>query len=788
MKNKLKKICAISLAVALVGAQTVWALNTAKAQAVQPAEAPLTETATAAENKTRVSGGTGLSKDESVYVLLNNDGSVRKQIVSSWLHSDIGLAGVHDISILKDIKNLKSAAKPEFKDGKLSWNTNDKDVYYQGTTGNPLPINVTVTYKLDGKGISAEELAGKSGEVEIRIKVTNAYTETQVIDGVERPIAPMFLTAVLLNLPDENFSNVKAEDGMIMNESTNQLVTFVTVPGLKESFEGLLDDEIGNIKDKMVDEFVVTAFAEEFRLPSIMIGAANDSDLFDDDNDLESDIDDLLDDIDDLNDATDELHDGTIKLADAGVEFNDNMRTFRSKYRDFQDGFKEAYKAINGLVGKLNGIQDVVSHIPPAQLGALKQGLAGLQANMYSPEELQLLQALCGKDLGAELNGFTQKLSETVGLLLGRNTGFVADPADRAPDATVDVPNEGAKTETGTTADTPKDETKTDAKDGAQKDEEIGADAGTDTPKEDAKTDAGIETDIDAATSKDADAKNNDTADKQGVTALPDQAAGFASAVEMKFSGTENTQSVRVLGDYVQAPQAFSAPALTDNQIKEVQGAIGQAVQGMLSTPEMMEKLRLAGEVQVKSKALLESYTQVMTAIEAIKADPQFVKALERNPEIAAMLKNPSNIPATLQKLSSGSGKLMEGLDKLYEGQNKIGHAIDDLKDATQELQDKTAELNDGVEEFQIDGIYELTGRVTDLTDEIKQALHIKEAISDASKGFTTYTGAPADADTSVKFIMKTDEIKTKEEVREVVTIEEQKTGFWDKVKALFRK
>ena len=49
------------------------------------------------------------------------------------------------------------------EDEKLVWNGQGKDIVYQGTTEETLPVGIEITYELDGKQINAEELEGKSG-------------------------------------------------------------------------------------------------------------------------------------------------------------------------------------------------------------------------------------------------------------------------------------------------------------------------------------------------------------------------------------------------------------------------------------------------------------------------------------------------------------------------------------------------------------------------------------------------------------------------------------------------
>ncbi len=45
---------------------------------------------------------------------------------------------------------------------KLTWQADGSDIYYQGTTDKELPVTVKLTYYLDGKEISPEDLAVKA--------------------------------------------------------------------------------------------------------------------------------------------------------------------------------------------------------------------------------------------------------------------------------------------------------------------------------------------------------------------------------------------------------------------------------------------------------------------------------------------------------------------------------------------------------------------------------------------------------------------------------------------------
>lgn len=758
MKTKSKKILAVLVAVTLACVPSVWALNAAPVAADAAADEPvLPEPALEEASDEAVEG---LSKDESVYVLLDSSGGVKKQIVSSWLHSDTGLAGVEDVSSLQGIKNLKSDAQPERDGDKLRWNTSDRDVYYQGTTDNQLPVQVQISYKLDGREISPEDLGGKSGEVEIRIKLVNTYGQTQVIDGVERPISPLFLTAVMLNLPDDTFTNVKADDGIQMNESTNQIIVFAGVPGLRDSFEGLFDEELGDLKDKLKDEFVVTAQAEDFHLPSIMMAVANDSELFEDDNDIEADIDDLLDGIDDLNDATEQLRDGAVQLADAGVEFDDNMDTLRTNYNKFDDKLDEARDGANTLANAVDGlVGSLRSAAGSANLGALRQMLGALQEAQAQQDHLTaMIQALLTSGEPALMaQGQTlMRQMEAMKEALASDDAFIDYLSTLLAQMIAEVQGELAQLPAG--------QPETAAPEQGVKDE--ASPGGKDAPEQPAETEPQPETPEREEPEQPPEESVRAEAGEEPAAEAP--ADDMASAPEAE---------VRVLGAYTVSQEEQLA-----------------AIKAMIAE-------KLGGEPYRSQLSIMRNSMLAAQAAQQLQTDnAELLQKLALDPDLGPILKalqsgDPAVRAAALQKLGAMLDELQKGADDLADGMNKLRHAsykikdaIYEFKDATAELRDKTAEFSEGMEEFQIDGIDELTDDVTDLTDDVKQALHIKDAICEASKGFTTYTGAPEGAETSVKFILKTDEIKAPEIEEEETTIEEEKTSFWEKVKGLFQR
>ncbi len=235
-----------------------------------------------------------VEKQETVYVNLNPNGSTRQIIASNWLKNSRGIAALDDETILENITPVSSALLISNEQGKLTWQSDDQDVYYQSEVDKALPIDVTIDYTLDGKPIEPEDLAGKSGHVTIRVAFTNKSVQSFMINGSQSNLATPFTTVTAVPLPNDIFSNVTVDNGQIFSDGNNQMVILIGFPALNESLElkSLDIDELMDID--FPDEFLIEADAEEFDLATIAIAASPElPDMIKDlknDRDMDEDI------------------------------------------------------------------------------------------------------------------------------------------------------------------------------------------------------------------------------------------------------------------------------------------------------------------------------------------------------------------------------------------------------------------------------------------------------------------------------------------------------------------
>lgn len=334
------------------------------------------------------SHSSGAGKEETVYVLADANGSVDQVIVSDWLKNGDGGQSLADSSDLKDIQNVKGYEDFEQdQDGNIIWQAKGSDIYYRGSTDKEVPVEVKVSYQLDGKEISASELAGKSGRVTIRMDYENKETRKVEIGGREQEIKIPFAMISGMILPQDTFSNIEVTNARLLSEGNNSIVVGLAFPGLRESIDAdalkeKLEDteENENLKELEIPEYIeISADTDCFELGMTMTVAMSDV-LSDIELTDSLDLSDLNDSMEELRDAADQLKDGTVELKDGSGQLRDGTAQLKDGAVQLKDGTQELYDKSglldNGAAALYDGtaaLQDGVQKLTDGT-GALKEG------------------------------------------------------------------------------------------------------------------------------------------------------------------------------------------------------------------------------------------------------------------------------------------------------------------------------------------------------------------------------------------------------------------------------
>ena len=362
-KKIAKKIVAGSMAVMMAAGLAGTYEYHSNAMQVQAAEQKDKDTQELKETAENVladhatdSEDTGFSKEESVYVKADASGNVKKTTVSEWLKNP-EKGTISDTSELKDIKNVKGDETFETgSNNNVSWKSEGNDIYYQGTIDKELPVDVKVSYKLDGKSISPKDLKGKSGKVEIQFSYDNKSKQTVNVNGEDVEMYTPFTMVSAMMLSSDEYSNVSVENGKLISDGDKNIVVGVAFPGLANDL---------NLKDLDLDidipeTVTITADVKDATVgTSITMASAELMNEFGPD-DIDS-FDDLQDSIDDLEDATNQLVDGSKEAADGSKELadgagtlNDGAGTLASGAGTLADGVNTLNEKSGTLVSGVN--------------------------------------------------------------------------------------------------------------------------------------------------------------------------------------------------------------------------------------------------------------------------------------------------------------------------------------------------------------------------------------------------------------------------------------------------
>lgn len=269
-----------------------------------------------------------VTKDETVYVKAKANGDVDNITVSEWLKNSKE-GKIKDYSLLDDIKNVKGEEEFTEEENDLEWNGEGKDIYYQGTTDKELPVGLNITYILDGEKISAKDLEGKSGKLNIHIEYYNNAKQTVKINGKEEQLYVPFTMITAMILPVENYYNIEIDNGKVISDAKNNMVVGIGFPGLEENLKGDKDD----IDFTIPSEVNITADVIDAEIKETYTVAS--SEVLEQFN---------IDDVGDLSKLTksvNKLVNAATKLEDGSNELRKGLDTLNSKSKDLSNGVDE---------------------------------------------------------------------------------------------------------------------------------------------------------------------------------------------------------------------------------------------------------------------------------------------------------------------------------------------------------------------------------------------------------------------------------------------------------------
>ena len=687
-------------------------------------------------------------KDETVYAMLNSDGSVDQEIVSSWLHNDNGIRNIKEQLDLSNVKNVKSDEKPEVSGKTYTWNADSNDIYYEGTSTKTLPVQVRVTYKLDGKEISGKDLIGKSGKLEIHISLKNTQSKTVNVNGRQTRIHPFYMGAGVLDLSTDHFSYVKCENGKVLSEGNNTMVAFISVPGLQDTLESC--GVTGAKELPMQDDITITCEAKDFELGPIMFAMTPEVPV-DKLKDINS-MDDLTKGLDELTNASAQLLNGTSQLSEGTATFQGKMQELVNGVPTLTNGVSAlkngTQELVSGSTRLYSGLQNLHTGMNQAKKGTAKLNKAtdGLGTLVSGVDEINTNMQALAKGLQDGSNELNASLSDEMLKNLTDGLGNVSALQAMFEKDQQHVAQAAADLEAALTS--------TDVDNAAGK---LGETA--EYLKKKAFNDKGEVVDAEAAQAL----KSLKSADDY---LLNYKTQATASAVNLQKQLTQlqtDSANLKNLSD-----MADSAAEMLP-KLSSFKASLNTASQGA------QQLARGTQQLSEKSSSLLELKKGISTL------DSSMTTAVGGSSEL---YKGSQALVSGLQRVDQGAGALQSG-------SATIGNGAQQLYDASTLLKDKTGELHAGMSKFKTTGIDEMQKQVSLSLDDVTQLLAIKDEIVKEAEQEHTFSGAPKNSESKVKYIYKTEELQKekKTDTQETKkTKEETKDDFFDKISNFFSK
>ena len=608
-------------------------------------------------------GSKTFTKDETVYAVMNGDGSIKSTTVSEHLYNASGLSGVTDKSTLTDIQNTESSAEFTQNGDSLVWNTDDTDVYYKGNTDKTLPMDVTVTYAMDGQEAALEDLIGKSGHLTVTVSLKNNETGTVDVNGQSRTIVTPLVAAVGVILGNDA-SNVTAAHGLVESAAKSNVAAFVTLPGVKDSLSGLLPDELDSVEDYLQDTVTVEADVTELTCPQVMVACATSTAALGTGNvfDLSS-INDLTDGINQLNDAMSQLLDGASQL---------------------EDGTSQLSSGVLALLDGANTLNNGAAALDEG-LGQLTNGLDTLSAN------------------NSALNSGAQQVAD--GVLASANKTL---------------------------------------KEGGLIDEDM-------------------------------------------------TWSNYASVIDNILTMNEKTLAAgrkKIVRTVWEQEPSFKDSEL-DLALYLSATKTNHDLEAALKLMQSYDSSMISGLVQLLTSADAKAAAKAELKYQVENSqDMADVRALKDSlAQIQYFVSSVGQYTAGVQTAADGAHSAKDGSAQLAAGTKTLYDGVNTLNNGAVQLNDGTHQLNDGLNQFNEEGISKLTGALDQ--DQLHGLKTVLDEMSGRLESYTSFAGAPEDAEGSVKFVYKTAETVAAADTTaaDTATVKEGSffTRLWQRILNLFK-
>lgn len=763
MKNReFRALMAIALMTALIAGSVSGVSGTAYAKENQTITAEASKSTLKSASST---GDTAGLKDETVYAKVDAAGNVKTVTVSDQLKNIGRLSEVKDISVLKDIENVKGDEVFAESGDSLIWNPDNKDICYQGTTNKALPVGIEISYKLDGQNITADELEGKSGHVAIRYEYKNTTK-----DNTEDYVPFLMVTGLIMD--SEKFSNLTITNGKIISDGDRNMAVGMGLPQMKENL-GVDDLDIP-------DYFEVEADVTEYEAVEGITIATNS--LF---NEIGTD---KFDSLSDLKSSMGQLQDASAQLVSGSGELKDGLDVLLSSSGTLIDGVSALADGGNTLTSGagtlLDGSKTLASGSNSLAKGTgqllegttdLKDGAQQVAAGAAS------ITSQTGKD--SELARGAENLTSGIGALgisLNDNLGKLSTGVEDLGTGIHGI-SDGTKglqkaiEDNKSTVTNALESVKTAAQNLSQS---TSGTNGTSVSAYDVAygnggTDSALNT-LNALLAREDIPEDAKASVSAAIAALQsDQGARQTSAgtldaeINAQRAALDNASSAASSAqDVVDAANAASNAF--EGYTRAISSATANLISGIGKLSEGADTLQKSisgsasqvtdgiAQLDAGSKKLSGGIGALNNGLNTLSAGASEVNAGSQmlNEKMADADSGAKSVASGASQLSTGASQLHTGALTLSNGIGTLQSGSGALLDGVQQLADGAGKLNEGMIQFNEEGIEKLVGI---FDGDINGLLEKLNTMLDASKSYKNFSGISDGMDGEVKFVFVND-------------------------------
>ena len=604
------------------------------------------------------------SDDCIVYILSDAKGQTEQVIINNYLEQALDVTLSENESGLSDVEG-----------NKLEIAEDDQ---------HNLPIELKISYKLDGQIIEPSELKGRDGHLTIRYDYNNKQKSSA---NFYVPFA--VLTGTILD--NEHFKNVEVSNGKLVDDGDHTSVIGIALPGFQENL---------NIKKSDLDipsYIEIEADVKDFVMNETYALVTNE---------IFTDVDtSRLNSVDDLVASTKDLTDAMNQLLDGSSQLNDGLKELKNKSGELLDG-----------VSKLDAGAKQIGEGAAALDSGAKSLKVGSQQLVNGLDQLTANNEMLNGGAKTVFDQLLHTVTEQIkagGLdipdLTIENYGSVLDNllASLGEENVVAQVKEAVRTEVNAKRDEVVEGVTAAVKANIKEQVELG-------------TKAEIRSQVLAA--------SNLT--EEAFAALPeDQQKLINDAIANNFASEEIQNTINAKTEEMMASEEVKAKisTLIDAKIEELvnQSMASDKVQAIIS-----EKLSQASGALAQingAKAQLDNYNTFYQGL------------ISYTNGVSAAKNGAIQIDTGLETLNNGTAQLNGACGQLIEGTKALNDASPKLVEGINQLFEGETRLSDGLKEFNEKGIQKLVdavnGDVDGLVKNIKATINAAKEYSSDEEG-----------------------------------------------------